>query len=262
MSSVPPRFLTVLSYNIHKGFTVGNGKLVLKTIREAIRRIHPDLVLLQEVQGHHEIHRRRVHDWPSEPQFEFLAHQVWPHYAYGKNAIYTFGHHGNAILSKYPIIKSENIDISTNRLEQRGLLHAVIQLPGHPFHAMCTHMGLFSKSRQKQIHAVVTRIQSHVSNDEPLVLGGDFNDWTQGSHKLIKKHLHVHEAYQAVHGRLAKTFPSWLPVIQLDRIYYRGLNVRHATCLTKDPWNALSDHAALCAEFEWKHAAAEKGPQP
>ena len=86
------RPLKVLSYNIHKGFSVGNRRFVLERIRQAIRTVHADVVFLQEVLGQHEKHRIHVQGWPSQTQFEFLADQVWPHHAYGKNATYTAGH--------------------------------------------------------------------------------------------------------------------------------------------------------------------------
>src|SRR4051794_16201417 len=98
------RSIRVLSYNIHKGFSTGNRKFVLKRIKVAIRKVHPDLVFLQEVLGHHEIHKKNVQDWPNQSQFEFLSEELWPHYAYGRNAVYTYGNHGNAILSKYPFL--------------------------------------------------------------------------------------------------------------------------------------------------------------
>jgi endonuclease/exonuclease/phosphatase family metal-dependent hydrolase len=133
--------LRVLSYNIHKGFSMGNRRFVLDGIRQAIRETSADLVFLQEVLGEHQDHKKKYPEWRKDSQFEFLADEVWPHYAYGKNAIYTSGHHGNAILSKYPFTFFENIDISTNRVEQRGLLHGVIEIPGHkqPIHAICVY---------------------------------------------------------------------------------------------------------------------------
>src|SRR4051812_49407405 len=110
------RKIRVLSYNIHKGFSAGNRQFVLNRIRTAIRDIHADLVLLQEVLGQHDKHGQLIENGPIRPQFEFLADSIWPHYAYGKNAVYTSGHHGNAILSKSPFSFWENLDISTNRL--------------------------------------------------------------------------------------------------------------------------------------------------
>src|SRR5687767_3184071 len=113
----------VLSYNIHKGFSM-DRRLVLSAIKEAIQSTKAEIVFLQEVIGEHSKHAKRVSDWPEDSHFEFLADSIWEHFAYGKNAVYTEGHHGNAILSRRPITFWENIDISNNRLERRGLLHA------------------------------------------------------------------------------------------------------------------------------------------
>ena len=67
------KHLRVLSYNIHKGFSTNNRRFVLRRMREAIREVNADLVLLQEVQGLHEGHKDSVDQWIDEPQFEYLA---------------------------------------------------------------------------------------------------------------------------------------------------------------------------------------------
>ena len=92
----------IITYNIHKGFSVGNRRFVLQQIRDELRLADVDIVFLQEIQGQHVLHKSKMIDWPNESQFEYMADRLWPHYAYGKNAIYNAGHHGNAILSKYP----------------------------------------------------------------------------------------------------------------------------------------------------------------
>ena len=84
--------LKVLSYNIHKGFSPTRLKLVLKQIKTAIQAVHADLVLLQEVVGHHTSPSRQVDDWPDASQFEYLADSIWSHYAYGRNSAYASGH--------------------------------------------------------------------------------------------------------------------------------------------------------------------------
>ncbi|HAR41144.1 MAG TPA: hypothetical protein DCS07_00670 [Bdellovibrionales bacterium] len=248
------KYLRVLSYNIHKGFSTGNRRFVLGKIREAIRVVHADLVFLQEVLGKHSGHSKAIKEWPTEPQFEYLADEIWPHHAYGKNAVYTAGHHGNAILSKYPIRLSENIDVSMTRLEHRGLLHAVIDVPGHavPVHAICVHFALFESARKRQILKLCERIESHVPHIEPVIIAGDFNDWRARASDVLKNELNVSEAFQKAEGDHARTFPAWLPTLQLDRIYFRGMDLRSAQCLTGDPWNALSDHAALSAELSYQ----------
>ncbi len=240
----------MLSYNIHKGLSTGNRAFVLKRIREAIRLVHADLVFLQEVVGDHQGHRKKFTEWPDEPQFEFLAEDVWPHYTYGKNAVYTAGHHGNAILSKYPIRFSENIDVSANPFEQRGILHAVIETKHGPIHALCVHLGLLESDRRSQLGRLCNRIDSHVPHDEAVVIAGDFNDWRKRASGIIGKKLGVREAFEVLQGAHAKTFPAWLPAFRLDRVYYRGMEALQARCLTGKPWNELSDHAALSIEMK------------
>ncbi|MBC7692533.1 MAG: endonuclease/exonuclease/phosphatase family protein [Methylotenera sp.] len=245
------RKLRVLSYNIHKGFSTGNRNFVLKQMKQAINSVHADLVFLQEVLGHHEVHGKKVVDWPTAPQFEYLSDELWPHYAYGKNAIYTAGHHGNAILSKYPFSFFENIDISTNKLEKRGLLHGIIEIPHKkkPLHAICLHLGLIESERQIQIQQLCDRIDSLVPHDEPLVIAGDFNDWRVKVTQPLKSKAEVKEVFQELHGDHARTFPSWLPALKLDRIYVRGVSAHSAVCLTGRPWSQLSDHVALYSEL-------------
>jgi endonuclease/exonuclease/phosphatase family metal-dependent hydrolase len=251
MSSRKPTHLRVLTYNIHKGFSTGNRSFVLRKIREAIRTVKADLVFLQEVLGHHEEHGNKIEDWPTQPQFEFLADEIWPHFAYGRNAVYTSGHHGNAILSKYPMTGWENIDISTNRLECRGLLHGVLEIPHRrkPLHAICVHLGLLETERQSQVHRICDRIEEMVPHEEPLVIGGDFNDWRGKLTGPFLERVAAKEAFQELHGAHARTFPSWMPALRLDRVYFRELKLESAQALTGAPWSQLSDHAALLVDF-------------
>ena len=245
--------LRVLSYNIHKGFSTRNRRFVLSRIRDAIRAVSADLVLLQEVLGEHTGHAEKHEDWPATPQFEFLAEELWPHFAYGRNAVYSAGHHGNAVLSRHPILAMENIDISTNRLESRGLLHVTIACPGigaRPLHAICVHLGLLESERRVQLRRICARIESQVPHEDPLVLGGDFNDWRVRANRVFRRKLEVIEAHSLLHGAPARTFPSWLPALRLDRIYCRRFRPTRADSLTGRPWNELSDHAARFAELE------------
>ena len=81
------------------------------------------------MQGKHERNARRHVAWPDLGQHEFLTHEG-AHCAYGMNAVYQDGHHGNAIVSRHPIPIWENIDISHHPIESRGLLHCEIEIEG------------------------------------------------------------------------------------------------------------------------------------
>ena len=96
--------LNIATYNIHKGFSQFNRRMMVHELRDRLRELAPDIAFLQEVQGLHLGHAERHDNWPSEPQHEFLANEVWENTAYGCNVIYDHGHHGNAILSRFPIL--------------------------------------------------------------------------------------------------------------------------------------------------------------
>ncbi len=98
-----------------------------------LRHLNPDLVFLQEVQGLHQQHAIKHDNWPAQPQHEFLADTIW-HASYGRNVLYDHGHHGNAILSRYPIERSHNQDVTHLSFERRGLLHTQIEWQGQMVH--------------------------------------------------------------------------------------------------------------------------------
>lgn len=242
--------LRILSYNIHKGLSAGNRRVVLPRIREAVHELAPDLVFLQEVVGEHSKHAARFSDWPATSQYEFLSADMFPYAVYGMNCIYAHGHHGNALLSRYPIGRWSNTDVSAHRFEQRGVLHAEVELvPGYPLHCLCVHLGLARKGRDQQLLRLGDIIRREVPPGQPFILAGDFNDWSKRASHSLAGDIGAKEVFKTHRGRYARTFPSWFPIFPLDRIYYRGIRLYEAHALTKLPWRALSDHGAILAEF-------------
>ena len=143
----------VLTINIHKGFTAFNRRFILPELRDAVRTVSADIVCLQEVMGAHEVHPLHVENWPDTSHYEFLADTMWSDFAYGRNAVYPEGHHGNAVLSRYPIEHYENRDVSVDGAEKRGVLYCRIVPPmtGKAIHVMCVHLGLREAHRQAQL---------------------------------------------------------------------------------------------------------------
>ncbi len=243
--------LHVTSYNIHKGFSFFNRRMVVHELRDRLKTLNADIVFLQEVQGLHQEHAGRFHDWPEQPQHEFLADGMWTEFAYGKNAVYDHGHHGNAILSRYPILRWENVDISAHAFESRGLLHCELAVPGldQPLHAICLHLALSEKGRRKQLQRISAHIHELVPDNAPLIMAGDFNDWRQRAPRYLAEELGLQEVFETVHGRHALSFPAALPMFALDRIYIRGFQVASARVMHGSRWRKLSDHAALFAQL-------------
>jgi len=243
----------VLTLNAHMGFNLLNRRFVLHELREAIRTVSADIVFLQEVLGEHARHARRHLNWPEGPQYEFLADTAWPQFAYGRNAVYPHGHHGNALLSKFPILSRQNHDVSVHGHEERGLLHCVVDMRVHDgggrdvqVHTVCVHLGLREAHRERQLDLLCELASDAIPRDAPLVVAGDFNDWRKRGHARLER-CGLREAFQSSTGRLAATFPARFPLLPLDRIYLRNARAIDPTVLSAHPWSHLSDHAPLLA---------------
>ena len=242
----------LLTLNLHKGFNWLNRKFVLHQLRDAVREVSADVVCLQEVLGQHEEHSTHYENWPTAPQYEFLADTIWGEFAYGRNAVYPGGHHGNAVLSKFPIRQHHNFDVSVAGSESRGLLHCTLELPGLDLdtHVVCAHLGLRETHRQHQLQLLGKLADERVPPGAPLIVAGDFNDWRVRAHQPLSREAGLREAFVELHGRAARSFPSRWPMLRLDRVYYRDARIRCANILSDKPWSRLSDHAALCVEVE------------
>jgi len=239
--------LRVATYNIHKGLSFFNRRLVIHEVRERLCKLDADLVFLQEVQGEHEHHAGRYDNYPHQSQYEFLADTVWADFAYGRNAVYDDGHHGNAILSRFPVARWDNEDISAHRFEQRGLLHCEVRIPGwsEVLHCVCVHLGLFSRHRSRQLQALRARIERLVPSEAPLIVAGDFNDWSRRAQHALARPLGLNEVFEYTRGRSARSFPARFPLLPLDRIYVRGFTIKQAHVHHGRAWARISDHAAL-----------------
>ncbi|MBS3935151.1 MAG: endonuclease/exonuclease/phosphatase family protein [Sulfuritalea sp.] len=251
--------LSIATWNIHKGFSQFNRRLVVHELRERLRELDADIVFLQEVQGRHERHAERHVNWPTEPQHEFLAEDVWENHAYGRNMVYDHGHHGNAILARYPILRAHNQDVTRLRFEKRGLLHCAVAVPklALPLHCVCTHLSLFGSSRRHQYDALANFLEKNVPPQAPLIVAGDFNDWGGRACELLAPRLGLVEAFASEGARPSRSYPALLPLFRLDRIYVRGLTVADCAVHHGAPWSAISDHAALSASLSFEPVAAK-----
>lgn len=256
----PVRALTVMTVNTHKGFAALNRRFILGELREAVRTVGADVVCLQEVLGTHEGHATRHVDWPDVSHYEFLADAMWPQFAYGRNAVYPEGHHGNAVLSKFPIATYTNHDVSVDATtrrpdrvpEKRGLLHCALRMPGRAVdvHVICAHLGLSEAHRARQLALLCDVVRDEVPPDAPLVVAGDFNDWRGRAHDALAQGARLDEVFVHARGRAAKTFPARWPMLRLDRIYVRNAEAHAPVVLPRRPWSHLSDHTPLVARIE------------
>ncbi len=182
--------------------------------------------------------------WPAIPQADFLEPEVYTA-VYRTNAHTRHGEHGNAMLTRWPVVSHQHEDMSDHRFEQRGLLHCEVMVHGLALHVVVVHLGLIKSSRVRQLAQLVQFITREVPADAPLVVAGDFNDWGRTVQRTLSA-----AGLQAFNTTQAATFPSRLPVVQLDHVYARGMLPLGLQVPRGRIWGRMSDHLPLIADFD------------
>jgi endonuclease/exonuclease/phosphatase family metal-dependent hydrolase len=260
--------LRIATYNIHKGISTIGSRPRVQALKQALSALEADVIFLQEVQGRHDLMAlKHAANWPAQGQHEYFAGEG-KHCAYGVNAVYDHGHHGNALVSGFPIASSTNQDVSDHAYESRGILHCVVQCNDVEVHCYVVHLGLFAGSRKRQTDALIDAVSSSAPPGAPVIIAGDFNDWNNKLSDTLRAGLGVTEVFDenllrrgfGTYLRLlagrgpkiqpARTFPAAMPFLQLDRIYVRGFKVAGAKVMHGILWSRLSDHAPIVAELE------------
>lgn len=253
-----PRPIRVVAatYNIHSCIGT-DGRYSPERIAEVLAELEADVIGLQEVDN-------RLSAGPGLDQGAFLAKRLGFHLVAGPNIVEHRGCFGNALLSRWPIVASRTIDLTTHGREPRGALAADVRFPvraptsGSPndgetaptMQAIVTHFGLNGRERRCQIAALKRHIedgseQGGTGRNRPLLVMGDFNEWiTCGP---------VSRALKQTTGCTTRvaSFPSCWPVLPLDRICARSLDLdeqprRHVSTLSR----VASDHLPVRAIFE------------
>ena len=239
------RVIRVATYNIHKGVQ-GLGprrRLEIHNLGHAVEQLDADIVCLQEVRRVHRREQAFFTHWPELPQADFLAPEGYEA-VYRTNAYTRHGEHGNAMLTRWPVVSHQHEDMSDHRFEQRGLLHAEVLMHDTSVHVVVVHLGLIRASRVRQVSQLQQFISREIPPWAPLIVAGDFNDWgKQVQVALAQANL------TASSGRGQATFPSRLPLVQLDYVYARGLLPMTVHVPRGRIWGQMSDHLPLIAEF-------------
>jgi len=235
----------IATYNIHKGVQgVGpKRRLEIHNLGHAIEQLDADIVCLQEVRKVNRSEAQHFTRWPELPQADFLAPEGYEA-VYRTNAFTKHGEHGNALLSRWPVVTHQHEDISDHRFEQRGLLHVEVMVHGQSVHVLVVHLGLVRGSRARQLAQLQRFIEREVPPTAPLLVAGDFNDWGA----LVKRVLNTVNL-KAFEGPRQPTFPARLPLVQLDYVYARGLTPLTVQVPSGRIWWRMSDHLPLIAEF-------------
>jgi endonuclease/exonuclease/phosphatase family metal-dependent hydrolase len=232
--------LRVMTYNIHVG--VGMDKrLDLQRIAAVIIQEHPDLVGLQEVD-------RGVKRTEGVDEIAELARLTQMEYAFAHNLDYQGGQYGVAILSRFPILKTDHrLYLNKREAERRGMIRIEVNAGGHSLSFATTHLDY--QYEDGRIFEAGQLLDFLKGRHEPLVLVGDFNvEPTGDSYKLVSAYFH--DAW--IENKAKEpglSYPADQPAKRIDYIFYRtnsGVRARKAWTVN----TLASDHVPVVADLE------------
>lgn len=227
-----------MTYNMHKG--IGNDRLYqLDRILEVCKDIEPDFISLQEVD---QFVPRSLND----DQAKIIADRLGMEYVLELNVKLKTGSYGNAIFSRYPILKSENINLTWSIKKPRACLATTIRLPGTDIVMMNFHLGLAGIERMKQIRMLLDSDFLQKFQNLPTVIMGDSNDRAHRLNPVMSK-----AGYEdTCKNTRINTFPSYAPVWRLDKIYYNaGFKLKEHHVIQNRLTRIASDHLPVFARF-------------
>jgi len=233
--------IRVMTYNIHHGKGT-DDKIDMERIAKVINDWSPDLVALQEVDDN-------TTRSGNINEVDTLAILTQMYSVFGKNIDIFDGGYGNAILSKYPIIRSENRRLPrVNNGEQRGLLAVWLDLPNNDkdFVFISTHFDHRKnpKERKESTENIKNWIARGDFGDE-FILAGDFNDIPSSDVILVFNSICDGSNQSSKY----KTYPSDSPSRQIDYIFAckKGRYSIESFHVINEP--IISDHLPLISDI-------------
>ena len=247
--------LRLMTYNIHRAIGV-DRRFVPERIIEILRHHDADVVLLQEVDRHA----------PRSNMLDLASHIAralsYPHRAVGMTVYLKLGRSGNATLSRFPIGRQSNLDLTVLNSKRRGAQHTRIHVPlgGETIDIDLynVHLGLRQRIRWLQARRLLACPDIARNNGSPCIIAGDTNDWAG-----ILKRTHFRPAgFEIASNRpdsrwSIRTFPSYAPTAGLDKVFFRGpLKLIEAKISRLKVARVASDHLPLLVDFELSKPAA------
>jgi endonuclease/exonuclease/phosphatase family metal-dependent hydrolase len=219
------------SYNIHQAVGI-DGRRDRRRIVEVLRSLNADVIGLQEVDSHANGHEMF--------QLDYLARETGLKAVAGPTLRRSDVDYGNVLLTRHKILEVRNIDLSVPRREPRGAIDVDLEIGGTVVRVIVTHLGLSGRERIRQANALGEVVTTR--RDRLIVVLSDCNEWHAYGRASRRLANHFGKAERL------RTFPSWLPLLALDRIWVWPEQALIETHVHRQaPARRASDHLPLKA---------------
>lgn len=219
---------------------------IINNVARILQHQQADIVCLQEdLDTHGEVEGRLY------KQFK----DVWSNKVEGKTVLHSLGEQKNSIMTRFPVVFEDCVDISMLGRQPRCMIRADIQYVPHDetiVTVLCTHFGLSGKERCVQAMKVAHYIKTNVPPGRPVLLVGDFNDWTRRLSKVFLG-TGLKDTFVESVGKHVATYPSFMALLSLDRLYFRDLELVSSRVIKEAGWYGNSDHLPVVGVFRPVH---------
>ena len=238
--------MRLLSWNIHKGIGGRDRRYSLQRIIDCIDHERPDLVCLQEVD-------RLVGRSDFDDQPRLLGQSLNLQSTFQANVPVSNGTYGNLILSRWAVGSTHRISLKRGIRKSRGAQLIHVETPEGVLHLVNTHLGLDERERHWQIDFLLEHELFQSSSVIPTFIAGDFNDWRN---TLAEQSLANHGFQQVTSPPSEyRSFPSWLPVGGLDKVFVRGeVSTERVKVVRTSLARVASDHLPIVVDFSLSKA--------
>ena len=164
---------------------------------------------------------------------------------------------GNVVLSRLPIRRHFQYDLSWDGRESRCCQRVDLELNDRTVHFYNVHLGTSLIERRHQAVRLAAIVRDRRVEGPKIVLG-DFNEWTRGlATKMLTAQLHSVDLF--AHLKKRRTYPGIFPLLHLDHIYYEGARVEVRKVELPRTRRALmaSDHLPLVADLRIRFQVPE-----
>ena len=227
-----------------KGIGGRDRRYSLQRIIDCIDHERPDLVCLQEVD-------RLVGRSDFDDQPRLLGQSLNLQSTFQANVPVSNGTYGNLILSRWAVGSTHRISLKRGIRKSRGAQLIHVETPEGVLHLVNTHLGLDERERHWQIDFLLEHELFQSSSVIPTFIAGDFNDWRN---TLAEQSLANH-GFQQVTSPPSdyRSFPSWLPVGGLDKVFVRGgVTTERVKVVRTSLARVASDHLPIVVDFSLK----------
>ena len=243
--------IRVITYNIHRAIGL-DRRFRPERIVQVLEHYQADLVLLQEV----DVGAPRSGEL--DLAGELAEATGYPYRAVGHNVTLRKGRYGNATLSRFPIRRERNIDLTIEGKKRRGCQHTTVELvggaSGRRLEIFNLHLGLAAWEREQQVGRLVHSSEfTDLTWGDLCLVAGDFNDWRSRLRIAFCEVLDfvcVTDRDSTGAVRSLNTYPSPSPQGSLDKIFVRGpLRAESVQTCRLRVSRVASDHLPVIADL-------------